>query len=195
MMPRRSYRWRNGRMVMRLVPLALLLTTGCAEVGFKRGAMPGDLSADEASCRAETADAGAYRACLRERGWYVAAPAAPPRAAPPATGDASPATTSSAPPAGADLDGGAPGPAILPPAAPSTSTAAPTSTTTSADITDSIAVRSWWKLGASAADLDTDIETCVAALGAAHRPIPGTGQVTVGLDACLRERGWRGMGG
>jgi len=180
MTPRDSCGRRLGRVVMRLVPLTLLLTTGCAEVGFKRGAMPGDLSADQASCRAATADAGAYRACLRERGWHVAAPAP---AAPPTTGNASPVSSR---PAGADPDSEA-----LGPAAPST----PTSTPASVDMTDGVAVRSWWKRGATSADLDADINTCVAALGAVHRPAPGADRVTVGLKTCLRELGWYGLGG
>jgi hypothetical protein len=57
-----------------------------------------------------------------------------------------------------------------------------------------VEVGSWWKLGASAADLDRDTEACVKQLGAAHRPEKGDRFVTLALRSCLREAGWYPVG-
>lgn len=50
---------------------ALGLALGCANATFKRGATPGDMARDEQACRGETTSEDAYRACLRDRGWFV----------------------------------------------------------------------------------------------------------------------------
>lgn len=55
-----------------LFMLALVLVAGCTSVTFKRGATPTTMAADESRCRkADPADR-AFRACMREKGWFVA---------------------------------------------------------------------------------------------------------------------------
>lgn len=53
-----------------------------------------------------------------------------------------------------------------------------------------VRVGSWWKLGGSAAGLDSSIAACVTKLGAPHQPDPGAIIVTVALRDCLRADGW-----
>lgn len=54
------------------VVIASTLVAGCASVTFKRGATPTTMAADERRCHnADPADA-AFRACMREQGWFVA---------------------------------------------------------------------------------------------------------------------------
>jgi len=54
------------------VVIACTFTAGCTSVTFKRGATPTTMAADESRCRnADPADA-AFRACMRDKGWFVA---------------------------------------------------------------------------------------------------------------------------
>lgn len=55
-----------------MLVIASALTAGCASVTFKRGATPSTMAADESRCRkADPADS-AFRACMRDKGWFVA---------------------------------------------------------------------------------------------------------------------------
>jgi hypothetical protein len=58
-----------------------------------------------------------------------------------------------------------------------------------------IAVGSWWKFGAGAADLHAAAEACATNLGLADRPDAGYHLVTPALFACLGTHGWHGIGG
>lgn len=187
------------------------LGSGCASVSFKRGASADALGADERACRAETKSEAAFAECMRKRGVYVrggsAAESAPtatriivatPRPTPVATSAAAipepvPAvpTVTAVPTAEVAVPSPAAEIAATPPAAEAAETEEPPAP---ADPLSKIKVDSWWKLGASAADLDRGIAACVGKLGAAHKPEPGGKIVTAGLRACLRESGWFAVG-
>lgn len=187
----------------------LAVTGGCASVSFKRGASADALGADERACRAETKNEAAFADCMRKRGVYVRGGsaaestatatriiAATQRPTPVATltvavPEPSPAvptvtavpTVGAVPPPPAEV-------AVPPPSAEEATEEPPAP----ADPLAKIKVDSWWKLGASAADLDRGIDACVAQLGSAHTPEPGGKIVTAGLRACLRKSGWFAVG-
>jgi len=77
-------RWHSSPLVrscrsLATVGIAMCLAiqvVGCATVTFKRGASPGDMSADEVDCRARGGDDARFVACMRERGWMVVGGAA-----------------------------------------------------------------------------------------------------------------------
>lgn len=57
---------------MVMLVIASALAAGCTSVTFKRGATPTTMAADESRCRkADPADT-AFRACMRDKGWFVA---------------------------------------------------------------------------------------------------------------------------
>ena len=200
---------------MRSVPVLIIafvtVLAGCGSVTFKRGAGPDSMAADERSCRAAGPDEAGFAACMRERGWFVAmtgeeakttgaadrwleAQQGEPSAASTPAASAQPATeTPSARPV-APATGTSVAPAHAAPIAP----AAPMPRTEPAEPTfdpmTEVTVASWWKLGGSAAALDSAIAGCVASLGVAHRPDPGARRVTTGMRACLRADGWFAVG-
>lgn len=52
--------------------IASALVAGCSSVTFKRGATPTTMATDERRCRKENPADGAFRACMRDQGWFVA---------------------------------------------------------------------------------------------------------------------------
>ena len=62
-----------------------------------------------------------------------------------------------------------------------------------ANILDTYEIKSWWKMGGGAAQLDQNMEECTAALGEAHKPNKATFTFTRGFAICMREKGWRGL--
>ena len=62
-----------------------------------------------------------------------------------------------------------------------------------ANILDTYEIKSWWKMGGGAAQLDQKMEECTAALGEAHKPNKATFTFTRGFAICMREKGWRGL--
>ena len=180
----RRRRWRY------LMPLALLLTGGCTEMMFKRGAGPGAMATAQQDCRA----ASDYAACLEARGFTVKeggepllaalAPVPVATAASPATATA---TTTGAAIAAKPALASAPG-LQSSAAAPAVVAAAP------ADPLQPVKVGSWWKLGGNAGALAAAQAACVKTLGNAHRPAPDSHLVTTGMLECLRAEGWRGLG-
>lgn len=193
-----------------LALVTLLAASGCATVTFKRGAGPGGAKADEDACRATSTTQAAYVACLRERGWMVGGKAAEPapreKAAPVSAPTAAPAKPSAAAdtaPAGgpANSKETAPPaetqPAKATPPARAGYPAADEPAAEEAPLAPDtrIDVSSWWKLGATAADLDRAVAACVDELGAAHRPNPAVTEVTVALKDCLRAKKWIAVGG
>ncbi len=211
---------------MKLRPLVILsivglvLLAGCATVSFKRGAGPGNAKADEDACRATSASADAYAACLRERGWMVRTPgtaeeAAAPEPEPepkpavevPPAAPARPAPAADAPkPAAATTKPPATSPASAAPVAPATTGGAKPVGSVPAqpmapaakkplDPLTKLTVSSWWKLGGTTADLERAVAACVDELGAAHQPNVGPTEVTVALRDCLRGKKWFPVGG
>ncbi len=154
-----------------------LALSGCGEVAFKRGSGPDAFAAARASCRDQNADPAAVRACLSHAGWNVTDLDAGPAAEKPApAAQSSPEAATNTPPMP---------PTASAPAAPLPASPAPPG---------KLAIGSWWKFGAGAADLQATADACAAGLGPDDRPDAGYHLVTRALYACLHDHGWHGIG-
>lgn len=193
------------RLTAAVVAVCLLpLAAGCPTVSFKAGASPERMQADEHAC-GQGGDEG-FVQCMRNLGYYVTdgaigspdtspPPAAPVAAEPVAAAPA--AASATAPPTATPI---VPPPPVSPsPTAitttPAPATAAPAMTSAPAAAATSsglpsVRVGSWWKLGGSAAALDSSIATCTQKLGEPHRPAPNAQVVTLAMRDCLRGDGW-----
>ena len=172
--------------------LAALLSGGCGELAYKRGASAGDLEAAKKSCQVNAGDATAIEKCMADKGWAIQdldkmEPL-----------DADPVIEATALPSQQRIENAA----SLPPARPAAENAAPALSVASPaamdvkkapDMLDTFKVSSWWKTGSGAASLQADTEACVARLGEAHRPNQQTQMVTRGLLLCMKEKGWSGL--
>jgi hypothetical protein len=58
---------------------------------------------------------------------------------------------------------------------------------------DTYVIKSWWKMGGSAALLEQKMNECNDKLGEAHVPNKKTFTYTRGFAICMREKGWRGL--
>jgi hypothetical protein len=58
---------------------------------------------------------------------------------------------------------------------------------------DTYIIKSWWKMGGSAALLEQKMNECSEILGEAHAPNKKTFTYTRGFAICMREKGWRGL--
>ena len=175
---------------------ALATLSACATLSFKPGAGPDRMSADEHAC-GQAGDEG-FVECMRNLGYYmsdgaIGSPLTPtPVVA--AAADASLTPTPTAAPA--VVATAAPVPASPPPAthsptvAPAPAAASATAPTDTSGGLPRVRVGSWWKLGGSAAGLDSSIAGCVQKLGTPHQPPPGAQVVTIGMRDCLRGDGW-----
>lgn len=54
-------------------------------------------------------------------------------------------------------------------------------------------ISSWWKFGGSAEMMKTDMNTCVASLGEAHKPNPVAQTYTRAFVVCMFQKGWKGL--
>jgi len=169
---------RRDRSVIRTAPIraAIILVclgalAGCGDIAFKRGSGPDAFAADRQVCQSRNPESAAVRACLSEAGWHVTNldPAAPPAQRPAVPVQSAPPQSSPSIPA--------PAPNVQPP------TTGP----------GTLLVGGWWKFGASAADLKSASDACVAALGPSNLPGPGYHIVTRALYICLRSHGWHGL--
>jgi len=61
------------------------------------------------------------------------------------------------------------------------------------NILDTNEIKSWWKMGANAVQLEKNMDECTATLGEAHKPNKVTFTFTRGFAICMREKGWRGL--
>jgi hypothetical protein len=61
------------------------------------------------------------------------------------------------------------------------------------NIFDIYEIKSWWKMGGNATQLEKNMDECIAALGEAHKPNKVTFTFTRGFAICMREKGWRGL--
>ncbi|MDP1923202.1 MAG: hypothetical protein Q8K57_00310 [Thiobacillus sp.] len=163
--------------------LAALLSSGCGELAYKRGASAGDLDAAKKSCQANAGDAAAVEKCMADKGWAIQnldkmEP----------LDDADPVIEATALPSNQRIENAASLPASVPTASP-----AAVAVKKAPDMLDTFKVSSWWKTGSGAASLQADTEACVARLGEAHRPNAQTQMVTRGLLLCMKEKGWSGL--
>ncbi|BCM26031.1 hypothetical protein [Methyloradius palustris] len=150
--------------------LATFLLSGCGEFAYKRGASASDLQEARKACATQGDSPVIAEQCLADKGWTVK----PLDKMDPllATVGISDNRTGkliqkggSTPETNAEL-------------------AKP------ADPLDSFKISSWWKTGADANALKSGINECVATLGEAHRPAPGSLNATRGLLLCMRTKGW-----
>lgn len=162
--------------------LCALLLGACGDVAFKRGAQGDDFQQASTACRQKTVGEAAYRQCLRDGGWAVldalslpALPAAP-GAEKPAQADQTGQTASSA----------ASGSEAQPPVAITASDLSAN------DSQQRIRVGSWWKFGAGSHQLQADRVYCRDQLGAQDAGSSDQ-EVTRGMAACMRQRGWQAM--
>jgi hypothetical protein len=150
--------------------LASCLLSGCGEFAYKRGASAADLQSDRQACATQGDSPVIKEQCLADKGWTVK---------PMDKMDPLLATVGISDNRTGKLiqkEGGTQ--AISPePAKP-------------ADPLDSFKISSWWKTGADANALKSGINECVATLGEAHRPAPGSLNATRGLLLCMRTKGW-----
>ncbi|MDG1073731.1 MAG: hypothetical protein P8O76_02060 [Methylophilaceae bacterium] len=72
-------------------------------------------------------------------------------------------------------------------------TATDTSTKLPNNILDIYEIKSWWKMGGNAMQLEKNMDECSATLGEAHSPNKVTFTFTRGFAICMREKGWRGL--
>lgn len=148
--------------------IACLWLSGCGDSSYKRGGGADNLVAAQALCRKGEADTEAYSQCMQAQGWTVLR-----------MEDFDPVATvvpnHDNRRAAADIP------------APAPRQAGP------ADPLDRYTIGSWWKAGGKPEELKTATQDCVARLGEAHRPAPGSRQATRGLLLCLREQGWIGL--
>jgi hypothetical protein len=171
--------------VVSLAGTALLLLSGCGEVGFKMGAGAGALEADQKACKESGGGPAAYKTCMNGKGWTIADLDAGPSSTyiPPkpveGAGMAAPAPSGITPMA----------PAETPWMKPSTPAAAPALAPT--DPKTPVPVTAWVKFGGG--DPKDAITACVATLGPAHAPDKAHKTVTVALLSCMRDHGWRGI--
>ena len=160
-----------------LLLLGIATGFGCRSVSYKLGSTDRDEQIARDRCRNESrAETQDFERCMEKQGWIVKqleAPAAPSNKKRSVPAE-SVATGSPSSPTAGDIDpvakaGGAP--AAEPP----------------------IVVESWFKLGATANELDAATERCVAKLGAAHRPEPKSHVVTGEMIDCLGDEGWHAL--
>lgn len=208
--------WTNTIKLSCITFSSALLLQACGEFSYKRGASFNDLNQAKRDCQSTHKTADRVEQCLAEKGWVVrnfddedpvmtieAAESSHGMAkAPEASRSharAEPLTEGSEANAAADQDSTEATP-TTDTASATSQAASPETTTTSGtkqpatpkpkDPLDIFLVSSWWKMGAGAAALKTDTETCVAKLGEVHRPDPVSLKTTRGLLICMRDKGW-----
>ncbi len=191
--------------------LVTLLMSGCgAEIAYKQGASARDLQANKAACQ-DAATEAALHACLEKNGWAVqklgeqwlsdedlfatASATDNNHIKNKPKKDEGLKTTDSIKTEVAPIQSQANNKVSMketvvvekaidkmePPVKPT------------ANILDTYEIKSWWKMGGGAAQLDQNMEECTAALGEAHKPNKTTFTFTRGFAICMREKGWRGL--
>lgn len=176
------------QMRTKLIFLALVILSGCADVSFKMGADATQLRADRKACDAsDHADA-----CMARKGWSSLA----------FKKDAEVSAAAEEPPALARALPPEPDQAVVaartaPLPSPATSEVkdfrvahgkSPKPRAAAKDPKTLVKVTSWWKLGGSKPQ--DDIKACVAALGSQHAPDYIAQTVTQGLISCMAKAGW-----
>jgi hypothetical protein len=171
--------------VVSLAGAALLLLSGCGEVGFKMGAGAGALEADQKACKESGVGPAAYKTCMNGKGWTIADLDSGPSSAyiPPKPVEGA-AIAVPAPSGVAPMT-----PAETPWMKPSTPAAAAAPSPT--DPMTPVPVTAWVKFGGG--DPKDSIADCVKTLGPAHEPDKAHKTVTVALLSCMRDHGWRAI--
>jgi hypothetical protein len=161
-----------------VLSIIAVATCGCGTVLYKPGSTASDYQAARDHCDQQgRAKNPAFERCMEEQGWSVkqlGEPAGPNGVSRNASAKrssvglpGSPAAGGVAPPSTVSNVGGAP------------ATARP------------IIIKNWFKLGATAADLEAAKKRCTAKLGTAAGAAPDSLAVTPAMLECLRNQGWR----
>jgi hypothetical protein len=150
-----------------LLPL-LLVIQGCGgELSYKRGAGPTDFQNEKQACTLQYDKQEQIDACLANEGWIVVSPDKPLFMEASVTTSRSPTETST------ELE--------KKDADNTSKTLMPL---------DVVEVGSWWKVGASPAQLMDDGDACLNLLGDEHYIKNNMTQVTVGVVLCMKQKGW-----
>jgi len=150
--------------------LVSCLLSGCGEFAYKRGASASDLQSARKACAAEGDSPVIMEQCLADKGWTV-----------------KPLDKMDPLLATVGISDNRTGKLIQKESTTPEISAEPAKP---ADPLDSFKISSWWKTGADANALKSGINECVATLGEAHRPAPGSLNATRGLLLCMRAKGW-----
>ena len=187
-----------------IIGLFTALISGCgAEISYKRGATAKDLQAGKNTCL-KSGDEKSLEKCLEKNGWIVqkldgsgfpnddlfatASVEKDNRMTKPSENIIKSETTAEQ---------------VLPIDSNATQTTketatsekgdAPVTVSVKSDLLDTYTIKSWWKMGGSAALLENNMNECSQNLGDAHMPNKQTFSFTRGFAICLREKGWRGL--
>src|SRR5450830_319875 len=159
--------------------IASCLLSACGEFAYKRGASASDLQAARKACAEQGDSPVIMEQCLTDQGWTV-----------------KPLDKMNPLLATAGISDNRTG-QLIPQESKQNKDSKQNSTAENsaeapkpADPLDSFKISSWWKTGADANALKTGINECVATLGEAHRPAPGSLNATRGLLLCMRAKGW-----
>jgi uncharacterized protein YceK len=189
--------------------LILLVTQGCGEFAYKRGASAKDLEATKKTCQS-AGNESAIEKCLEDNGWVVqkldalglpdselfATASVSPDNRNPAqstvekeeiskletTSNETLANSDSATKATETNDKVANKPVKK------EASAAPT-----VNAFEKYKINSWWKMGGGRDALELSITACSEKLGDAHIPDRKTQTFTRAFAACMYENGWRGL--
>lgn len=169
-----------------ILMLATLLSSGCGEFAYKRGASASDLEHAKNTCREKFPEPAAAAQCLEDSGWVVhdlnrMEPL-----------DADPVIEASVIPSDRRIENASSAAPGMHEAQDKGSAPAPTR---QPDVLDTFKISSWWKAGSGASSLETDTHACVAQLGEVHRPVQTqqTQTATRGLLLCMKEKGWSAL--
>jgi hypothetical protein len=175
-----------------ILMLFTLLSGGCGEFAYKRGANLSDFETAKKSCRAKWPDSVAVEKCMADSGWVVQnlSKMEPMDADPVVEASVIPSHRRIENPVRTTLEKQSSEDNVftLPGSAQPTTIAK-----RNPDVMDPFKVSSWWKTGSGAESLKSDTEECVTQLGEAHRPDNPTQYATRGLLLCMKEKGWSGL--
>jgi hypothetical protein len=152
-----------------LTVLALSLSGCGGDFSYKRGAGMSDFDKEKSACADQHNDASEIEKCLNKNGWVMVGAGkrlveeTPLVEEPPET-------------------------IVTPDGREVLVDITPVEITTNP--LDQINISSWWKAGAGPAKLMADGDSCVAELGAAYKPQANFSIVTIGLQACMKDKGW-----
>lgn len=172
--------------------LILVVSTGCGEFAYKRGASAKDLEATKKTCQ-NAGNEAAIEKCLEDNGWVVQkldALGLP---------DSELFATASV-----SSDNRMPNQAVaeneIATAGKETSTKALTepvkkevATAPAVNAFEKYKINSWWKMGGSPHALELSMTACSEKLGEEHQPDKKTQTFTRAFAACMYENGWRGL--
>lgn len=193
-----------------ILVLALILTTSCGELAFKRGASAKDLDATKKTCQ-NAGNESSVKKCLEDNGWMVqkldalglpdselfatASVSADNRMPNQANVEskANIESKTSAENKASTQSEVADKTEESTLKAPTESIKKEVATISTVNAFERYKINSWWKMGGSPNALDLSMAACTEKLDAAHQPDRKTQTFTRAFAACMYEKGWRGL--